>query len=530
MMLAISFHFITGKYHATVWGNHVNEATPEWPPSPWRILRAIVSTWMRTMDGKDEDLIISILEKMKYPPFFLLPPASLGHTRHYMPWDKLWKKKKEMAKTLVFDSFVVLPKESPVLCIWKDIELSENQKSFLDSILEKIPYLGRAESWCTCNIIEKLEVDKYKKSHILVERLNDKNIDYDIDSLERVLAPNPDVSYKQSLDYNHPLLERTDTLRSKKKNITPTNSIWLYYHRPKECFIESDKKEKNRIENKKILVRYKLDSPVLPLVTEAYKFSRQMRSAAMSIYGGNDKKKSCLLSGKDEIGIPLKGHAHAHYIASDEDNDGRLDHISIYCSSGFDKEHQIALNNVKFIKRYGKDQAINLLLLGITNNVEDSNSPLFMTSRKWKSITPFSLERHPKVNRSGIWKTENISDDIEIIIPDTFYPYPSIPHMLFEYGISPNCEKIQKDGPLYQLLLSFKRRGYPDISKIGPIPAYETKNVKRRWIEFERISPKKTFGRIGSAYGFIVEFSEDVRGPVLAGYGSHHGLGVFKAI
>jgi len=40
-VIAISFKFPAGRYHATPWGRHVNEGAVEWPPSPWRILRAL---------------------------------------------------------------------------------------------------------------------------------------------------------------------------------------------------------------------------------------------------------------------------------------------------------------------------------------------------------------------------------------------------------------------------------------------------------------------------------------------------------
>ena len=34
-----------GRYHANPWDRAVNEGASEWPPSPWRILRALVATW-----------------------------------------------------------------------------------------------------------------------------------------------------------------------------------------------------------------------------------------------------------------------------------------------------------------------------------------------------------------------------------------------------------------------------------------------------------------------------------------------------
>jgi len=42
-MITLAFHFPGGRYHATPWGHQVNEGLVEWPPSPWRLLRALLS-------------------------------------------------------------------------------------------------------------------------------------------------------------------------------------------------------------------------------------------------------------------------------------------------------------------------------------------------------------------------------------------------------------------------------------------------------------------------------------------------------
>ncbi len=41
----LAFRFPLGRYHANPWDRAVNEGASEWPPSPWRILRALVATW-----------------------------------------------------------------------------------------------------------------------------------------------------------------------------------------------------------------------------------------------------------------------------------------------------------------------------------------------------------------------------------------------------------------------------------------------------------------------------------------------------
>ena len=43
-MPTLLLRFPGRRYHATPWGHHVNEGLIEWPPSPWRLLRALLAT------------------------------------------------------------------------------------------------------------------------------------------------------------------------------------------------------------------------------------------------------------------------------------------------------------------------------------------------------------------------------------------------------------------------------------------------------------------------------------------------------
>ena len=45
MAATLAIRFPLGRYHATPWDRSVNEGATEWPPSPWRLLRALVATW-----------------------------------------------------------------------------------------------------------------------------------------------------------------------------------------------------------------------------------------------------------------------------------------------------------------------------------------------------------------------------------------------------------------------------------------------------------------------------------------------------
>src|SRR5579875_1348615 len=91
MSVIIKLTFPAGRYHATPWGRHVNEGVAEWPPSPWRLLRALIATWKRKCPDLSEDLVRRVLEQLVQAPTFHLPPARVAHTRHAMPMNLLAK-------------------------------------------------------------------------------------------------------------------------------------------------------------------------------------------------------------------------------------------------------------------------------------------------------------------------------------------------------------------------------------------------------------------------------------------------------
>ena len=142
-MIAIALRFHSGRFHATPWGRHVNEGAPEWPPSPWRLLRALVATWKRKLDGDfAESDMLALLTKLASPPSFVLPPATTGHSRHYMPWFK----KGPDDKTLVFDAFVALNKTADIVVAWPDALLTAELREILSQLVQHLGFLGRSES------------------------------------------------------------------------------------------------------------------------------------------------------------------------------------------------------------------------------------------------------------------------------------------------------------------------------------------------------------------------------------------------
>ena len=77
-MPLIELRFPAGRFHATPWGRHVNEGAVEWPPSPWRILRALIATWYLKVSPEEapEPLMRKLIQALaQQPATCQLPPG-----------------------------------------------------------------------------------------------------------------------------------------------------------------------------------------------------------------------------------------------------------------------------------------------------------------------------------------------------------------------------------------------------------------------------------------------------------------------
>jgi len=81
MSLVLRQSFPLGRFHATRWNqNPFEDRFGEWPPSPWRLLRALAARWFQySRETGDEDVALrdELLRKLgREVPQFQLPEAS----------------------------------------------------------------------------------------------------------------------------------------------------------------------------------------------------------------------------------------------------------------------------------------------------------------------------------------------------------------------------------------------------------------------------------------------------------------------
>lgn len=478
-MLAIRFTFTAGRYHATPWGRHVNEGVPEWPPSPWRILRGIVATWRRTLaDELAPERVEPILRALASQcPKFHLPPASTGHTRHYMPGTP----------SLVIDSFIAIQPDKPLFAVWPNLELDSQQRDDLERILRNMPYLGRAESWVSA----ELATEHPGPNSYALEDGAPPGADREI---VRTLVPCSHIGLRD-------LEVETAELRSKGR-IDPEDAHWHQYVRKRDCFTSFRTDQRQRVVRGEgaTAVRFALSGKALPMAFDTLRWGEVAREAAMSHYGGrcNKEAKSATLSGKDASGKPMQGHPHAFYLPTDEDGDGRIDHLTVWAPCGLSGDEFEAVVSVQELNRVGGRDPLRLAYQAHGKASDFVGvSPLFGPSKRWRSLTPYVLPRHTKYRGTA-------------------------------------GQKRMVDGPEQQIAREIALR-YPDEpglvgTKIREprdriVPMQPGRSDGFRPFDFFRYRQRGSSG--GGAFNFELEFEEPVPGPIALGFACHYGLGLF---
>lgn len=490
MPYSIALSFPAGRYHATAWGRHVNEGVPEWPPSPWRLLRALIAVWKRTLpaDAFVARHLPAALAKLSAPPVYKLPPAVLTHTRHYMPLVS--------EKTgLVFDGFLALTRDDELCVHWPAAALSEPEQEALARVLANFDHLGRSESWCSARACADWAA---LPGGLCAPIDSDLLSDDDLDASEAIRLLTPDATEWNAWSFGKKaprpdpawnLLAETADLHAEGWS-DPPGSRWVTYARPSDALRPPPPVRRRSsapaASNAPRLVRFAFDGPVLPRVTETVYVGELVRRRLQGIYGRMfDGASSPALSGRDDDGVLMSGHEHAFFLPTDGDGDGMLDGVTLYAPGGF------ALQEERVFEAWRKLNgpsgiALNLLLLGQANSLP--------TACVWRSVTPYVATRH--------YKERGKKRD-------------AFPHeQLTEVDLR---EELQ-------------RRGLPEPVRIVEIPVLALDGGRTlHWREFRQQRVWGS-GRRGNTFGrgFEIEFAQPVTGPLALGYAAHFGLGVFE--
>jgi CRISPR-associated protein Csb2 len=499
-MVNLVFRFPGGRYHATPWGNHVNEGLVEWPPSPWRIIRALIATGFSKLGWREApaearelvDALASVL------PEYRLPEAIASHTRHFMPTDS----RKPEDRTKVFDAFAYVGKNAELTVLWP-VALSAGATALLREIVPKLSYLGRAESVVEARLVDAANIPPGAvASATEVNRPGVEPV--------ALLAPMtaaayaawhaeaapPDASKKGAKQGRKAspfppdffAAVRVDTAFLQEHGWTqPPGSQRVHYYRPP--LATSPRRIVSATHSAVLadtaLIALASDTrrgEVLPLMTRAVP---QAELLHMGLVGQIGDAACPELTGRDLQGVRLEGNRHCSFVPLDIDGDGQLDHFLLHAPMGFGAVAQRALRAIRetymkganplFVTLAGMGTRDDFGRLGRTEVRE------LAEARIWTSRTPFVPPRHIKARR------HTLHDQVQAELAARSLPRATRIDVL-------DAETV--------VALGFHRfvRARRDPKRQPPAPRF---------------------------FGLRIELERPARGPIAFGYGAHFGLGLF---
>jgi CRISPR-associated protein Csb2 len=486
-VIGLELRFLAGRFHGNGWHHAHNEGIPEWPPSPWRVLRALVSAAYAEELTPDE--VEPLLERLRGLPRYQLPLASDAHTRHYMPDTDDANEK----RSKVFDTFVAIDggacDPQPVIMGW-NVVLDDDERALLSRLARRISYLGRAEAWADVSVVDVID-DRWNCWP------NDESSSTNATTL-LALAPSEEHARwakaqpqpRKGLDVPRRLWDvltfEGERYRDEGWSDVPgTQRARYVFDRPpfRRAVVPRPALRKAAAPT---IARYAISSAVLPRIQDALLVSERLRVSAMAKSRDVTGDAKHVFSGH---ATGSNNHHHAMYFAvSEGKRHGFVDHLVISARSGFDEDDVVALQRLQRLwGRGGHD--LELILVGLGQPADFGGlafpqSPALATSRVWESVTPFVPSRHPKIVR-GV--------EVDSI----------------EQQICRACEQL-----------------------LGVVPVEVLPAGNRAdWAKFRRRRIGGG-GRRGPDRGFGARlvFEQPVQGPIALGYGSHFGLGLFSAI
>jgi CRISPR-associated protein Csb2 len=476
MATTLAVRFPLGRYHANPWDRSVNEGTVEWPPSPWRILRALLATWHTRWPDLPAATIDGLISALAEPPSYRTPATWPGHTRHYLPG--LDHKKGEIGGTdLTLDPFQSIERGCELLIRW-NMDLGSEQRAVLAKLAELLPYLGRAESACEARLLnENPEPDGH---WWLPGAKGTKTV--------RLLAPAQPVS--------RAALEITTVEVRRQRRTLPPGTLWVSYaiadppqHRG------SPRRDTAGVEVE--AVRFALDGFVplrsthaVLLADEAHRvFGGLLREAGIP----DDRRQQVLGTGRAG-----SGHRHAHWVpvAVHQERGAPVRSLVLWVPQGLRPREVAAVidpgclsgqrgtpENGYRVRGFPKVR----LLFQAAGTIGQVAPEFCGLARHWRSLTPYLPVRHRKQRQPfGDFLAEDIHAELGYREQFRGIPVPVV-------------APVDPEG------------GMPD-----------------RWaLEFRRYRMAENMGKSRPGLGLRLRFPQEISGPLLLGQLSHFGYGIF---
>lgn len=529
-MPTLILQFPVGRYHATPWGHHVNEGLIEWPPSPWRLLRALLAIGYATLHWPSDRPPLegrSLIEKLaSLLPVYSLPKTVGAHSRHYMPMARFKNGREET--TLVFDTWARITGD--VVVSW-DVELTAQETELLEELVPRMGYVGRSESWVNARLVPDTSVISrgercwpegcepapgrgWEQVALLAPISAPDYAEWREQAVNRVLseleqpAPGRKLTAKMKKELEkavkpYPpdilacLQVQTNELRDFGWSQPPGSRRVFYWRKVDVLEVGAPRQQRNRglpaVEAMLLsMATQSGNEHALPSVMRTLPQAEQLHRQLVGSLRG---RHSRVLTGCDEQRRPLREpHRHAHVLPLDLNADGHLDHILIWAPMGLDSEAQGIIRQLHRTFTKGDVGPLRMAVAGSMAKL----SELLSLRGPWGE----RLGRHLGANREWVNSTP-------------FVP----PRYLKKRGSNTIEGQVQAE---------LASRGLPGAQSIQILDPHESELARRQrhTVRVRRFGPAPP---VDLGFTLRLVFAEPVRGPICLGYGSHYGLGLFEA-
>lgn len=556
-MRTLFLRFPARRYHATPWGNHVNEGLIEWPPSPWRLLRALLSVGYTTglwNGGGPSAETRTLIEKLASTlPVYSLPPAAGAHSRHFMPLARLKApgpktdtsfvlahqvtsspivRGYKEDTTLVFDTWAQV--DDGELAVTWDAELTDAETGMLAQLAVRLGYLGRSESWVAARLAAANEPIPASncfheqsglnpgpgweqvplmaaenpsaftgwREHAVAQALAEFPLTENEKPTKKLLTDRAKAEEPYPADLIACLQVETNWLRNYGWSHPPGSRRVFYWRRTDALEVGAPKANARAITAPPVeamllsMTTGSGNDHALPPVTRTLPQAELLHRALVSVAekGGAHSRA---LTGCDEKGNPLRGpHDHAHVLPLDLDGDGHLDHILLWVPMGLNGRDQAAVRAVRQTFTKGGIGPLRLALAG-AGDLSD-------------------LSRLPGAFGAGLRAI--LGSHIAATVWKSITPFVA-PRYLKERGRNTLKEQVADELAV---------RSFPPPDEVRVIDPHENERARRHrhFVRSRRHGPPAP---VDCGFTLELRFPTPVQGPMSLGYGNHFGLGLFAA-
>lgn len=396
----IEVELLAGRYHAHIWGeSQFAMAGPEWPPSPWRLLRALASAWFSdtglSSEKEDRDRLLENLAHAG-PPELWLPKTSFHEIRYYQP-----VRKGGLDRVRHHDFFAV--PEGGRFWFKFDVSLACRERCLLRRLLSRLRYLGRTESRARLRVVHDTEpppriervtpfqTEPSRGDQPHPERSATNKVyrsvlcaKEDFRAYHLWAVPNECTEYTPTAAYPPHLV---DTLLDHKMPLPP-GARWVEYELPDGLIVHEipprSKVGESRPPINVAEIRFRLCRRIPIPLRLLIPVARAFRDAAVARHRALTPAHSLTLTGRKPDGTIARGHRHAYYLPRLSET-GAVEGLTVRVPQGsLTREELSALLAVDHIRVDGSPYPITVIPEA---TIAESTPP--QPARRWVSTTPF---------------------------------------------------------------------------------------------------------------------------------------------